>query len=921
MLTIRAMSDGAGYSSRHLEHADYYAEGERVVGHWQGRGAELLGLSGAVERDDFESLRQALAPRTGEFLRQRQSADRLRSDGTKQSQGRNLYDFTISAPKSVSIIAVVGGDKRLIDAHEKAVAETLQELEAHAGTRVRQDGANADRMTGNLALAVYHHDTSRELDPQLHSHAVAANLTYDGAEDRWKALQASGIYERRTYLTEVYRNSLAREVQSLGYEIENRRGDKGRDAGFEIRGVSQELLTNYSQRSQQRDEAIEEFTEKNGRRPSDNEVAVLVRETRVDKLVEISTEELRSRQRSRLTKEQAKALAELREEATGRPIAREDAEPSLRYAVDHVFERLSVARDHEVLTEALRHGRGQIGHSELKGTLALEESSGAILRHGGEIATAASLHREREMIHLVNRGIGRFERLGGDNAFVASDRLRPEQKRSVELILDSRDGAVNLRGAAGTGKTATLQELRRGLDEGGQRVLAVAPTMSAVEELQKVGFSDAMTLERLLQDQRAQSELAESVVVLDEAGMVSGRQMHEFLRMAEQQSVRIVFSGDAKQIQSVEAGDALRVLENESHLKSTSLTEVHRQTSTDYRDAIQELRRDPEVGFEKLDRMGAVREVAMGDRAQAVAHAYAESKSQDVLIVSGTHEEIDRITDAIRANRKQNGSLGESVQLGRDVPLNWTASQKSDARNFVPGQRLTFHRAVKGIAKNESLEVVRTDGKIIVARNGQGEERSVAANHTKAFEVYERRAIEVAAGDKLLLTANRRDADFRSTNGEIVTVARVDDRGRIHLQDGRKLPSDFKQFAHGYAVTAHRSQGKSVDSVIISGDGMRKELFYVAASRGRNSVQVITSNKEALRESVAQSTARQSASEFARNARPGLQQGSYRGESSARQLAARTARQEQPRITRPTPQLNVTEQSGMERTHEYSFDR
>jgi conjugative relaxase-like TrwC/TraI family protein len=143
--------------------------------------------------------------------------------GEVNSRGRHLYDFTISAPKSVSVMAIVGGDDRLIRAHEKAVSEALEELEAHAATRVRINGANADRTTGNLVVAVYDHDTSRELDPQLHTHAVAANLTYDGAEGRRKALQASAIYERRAYLTEVYRNSLAREVRSLGYEIENRR--------------------------------------------------------------------------------------------------------------------------------------------------------------------------------------------------------------------------------------------------------------------------------------------------------------------------------------------------------------------------------------------------------------------------------------------------------------------------------------------------------------------------------------------------------------------------------------------------------------------------------------------------------------------------------------------------------------------------
>jgi conjugative relaxase-like TrwC/TraI family protein len=190
MLTIRAMSNAQGYSARHLEHSDYYDEGRRIAGRWHGRGAELLGLSGDVQSKDFDAVRQGLAPQTGEFLRQRQSADRRSADGATTSHGRNLYDFTFSAPKSVSIMASVGGDERLTAAHRLAVAEALQELESCAATRVRQNGGNSDRATGNLVLAVYNHDTSRELDPQLHTHAVAANMTWDGTECRWKALQA-----------------------------------------------------------------------------------------------------------------------------------------------------------------------------------------------------------------------------------------------------------------------------------------------------------------------------------------------------------------------------------------------------------------------------------------------------------------------------------------------------------------------------------------------------------------------------------------------------------------------------------------------------------------------------------------------------------------------------------------------------------
>jgi ATP-dependent exoDNAse (exonuclease V) alpha subunit len=192
--------------------------------------------------------------------------------------------------------------------------------------------------------------------------------------------------------------------------------------------------------------------------------------------------------------------------------------------------------------------------------------------------------------------------------------------------MGSRDRAVNITGAAGTGKTAALQELHRGLQEAGREVLAIAPTVSAVEELLKVGFTDAITIERLLQDPRIHSQIQNKVLVVDEAGMISGRQMWELLSLTEQNSARIIFSGDTHQIQSVEACDALRILEKESRLKSTSLTQVQRQTASSYPEAIQELRRNPERGFAKLDEIGAIREIPFMDRPQAIAEAYIESK-------------------------------------------------------------------------------------------------------------------------------------------------------------------------------------------------------------------------------------------------------------------------------------------------------
>jgi AAA domain/TrwC relaxase len=745
----------------------------------------------------------------------------------------------------------------------------LEEAEKYSATRVRLAGLNENRTTGNWVVAAYTHDTGRELDPQLHTHAVAANLTYDGTEARWKALQASGLYERRSYLTEVYRNALAREVRALGYEIENRRDVAGKDKGFEIAGASQEILERYSKRSARRDAAIQEFTHSRGRAPTDNETAVLVRETRADKLQEISTEQVRHRQLERLAPNEQDMLRILREEAIKRssPLQLDHrvADASLGHAQEHIFERLSVAKEHEILTEALRYGRGQVELSSLQGILSRERTSGNLVGAGDEIATQASLLRERDMVAVVNRGLDRCDRLGNSSHFEPVPQLRDEQRRAVEMVLDSTDLAINVRGAAGTGKTATLQEIDRALRESGAQVVAVAPTRSAVDELQKVGFSDAMTVSGLLEDKESQHILRGKVLVVDEAGMVSGKQMQSLLHLAEDHGARIIFSGDTRQIRSVEASDALRILETESGLKSISLTGVQRQTNPDYREAVKIMRSSPEEGFGKLEDLGAIREVHIFDRGQAVANLHREFriKGQDTLIVAGTHEEISHINEAVRQDRKEHGELGVGRYFDMYVSLQWTAAQKQDLSNYQEGLVLQFNRNTKLVNRHESLEVVRVEPESLVARKESGEEVTISPEKVRAFSVYERRPIEVASGDSLMLTANRRGPDFRATNGELVGVKSVD-AAAIRLEDGRTIPPNYREFTHGYAITAHRSQGKTVDNVIISADAMKKELFYVAASRGRSEIAVVTSDRELLRESVGMSTARQSAMELVR---------------------------------------------------------
>lgn len=871
------MTGGEGYAAKHLSNNDYYAVGESIEGQWVGRGAELLGLHGAVDLAAFDEIRKGNDPRTGEFLRQRVSADRFAQEaqgkyvnaGDKVGTARNLYDCTISAPKAVSVQALE--DPRLIGAHQTAVAETLTEMESQAGARIRKLGANGTRLTGNLVIARYDHDTSRALDPQLHTHLVAGNLTYDGVEGEWKALSAVEMYQQTAYLTEVYRNALAREVAKLGYAIEDR-FERGKDNGFGLVGISETTLEKFSRRTDQKQAEIAAFVDQNGRLPSKNEIARLVRDSRPEKLAEITTAEVKGNQRARMTPEESATLTALRQTAHEHGSVRTIAgpEPSLSYAAEHIFERLSTAKDYEVKTEALRHGRGSIELAQLADCLTARIASGEMLCAQGEVATKETLARERLMVSTISAGAaGQFEALGRGREFVAADTLRVEQKAAVLAVLASRDLAINLRGAAGAGKTKTLQELQRGLNEARRSVVAVAPITAAVDELRAVGFGGAMTVARLLNDPAARDGLTGQVLVIDEAGTVSSKDMAELIALAQEKGARIVFSGDTSQLKSVSEGDALRVLERESDMKSVSLLQVQRQTTQQYKEAVETLRLHPAEGYDKLAEMGAIREVDWRLRGQEVARAYREAAKipnakghgRSVLIVAATHSDIQAITHALRADRERAGEIGVSSSFARHVSLNWTEAQKRQSKNYLPGQILEFHKAVKGIAKGDAVEVVSTGEGHIAVRKADGSIVAVGARQAKAFTVFEKDKIEVARGDKLLLQCNRREKGFRATNGELVTVASVDG-GAIRLADGRQLPASYRQFAHGYAVTAHRSQGKTVDFQVIAAERMKHDLFYVSATRGREGITVITSDSLTLQESIGASGDRQSASEL-----------------------------------------------------------
>lgn len=307
MLTGKPQSsprDAVRYFREHLSRGDYYSEKQHTAGHWFGRGCQIFGLeSGSIIREqDFVALCKGLRPDDGAKLTQRMKANR-----------RCLDDFTISAPKSVSVMALVASDERILAAHERAVAATMQAAERLASTRVRKGAAvdtNESRVTGNVVCAQFLHRESRALDPQLHTHCVTFNVTHDPVENRLKAHEARPIYDNARKLTAVYREHLTQSLHALGYETY-----RDRYQAPQIRGVDAAVMEQFSKRSAERDELVAQKEKKLRRALSNREIAKIVHENRAKKQKQADPQTLRQAQLEQLSIEQRSRLAQVKRNA------------------------------------------------------------------------------------------------------------------------------------------------------------------------------------------------------------------------------------------------------------------------------------------------------------------------------------------------------------------------------------------------------------------------------------------------------------------------------------------------------------------------------------------------------------------------------------------------------------------------------
>lgn len=833
---------GETYLGTYLCPNDYYSEREAISGQWIGKGAERLGLAGKITGDDqaFENLRCNRLPDGSGKLTARDGKDRI-----------SFYDFQCSSPKSVSIMGATMGDQRLVAAHDEAVGVAFRELERFAACQNNSRIDRMNRITGNVIAARFRHTTSRALDPQLHDHIVTANATWDESTNTWKALTEFEMLKAVRYAGKVFQNELAKRCLSLGYFIEETHDSQGEVTGFEIKGVPKELLERFSKRRFEIEKGIVAFQKEYGREPSVREIGVITRTTRAEKLTEITAQEVLTRQKDQLTAQEFAQLDSIKKGARNPILTLERREREcLRMAASHMYERRSVVLGHELLADALNRNLGGLDLERLSSSLgksslvALADEKNCPLL-GSSYATLRGIRLEKWAVGFVNEGIGRYEPLVSN--FRISEKLSKEQHDALAAVLGCRDQVASLRGAAGVGKTTVLKELDQALLQERKTCWYCAPTSSAAGTLRMEGIAKATTVSDLLLNIASRESLKNAVLIVDEAGLSSNKQGAELLRLAAKNQARVLFVGDSRQHTSVEAGDFLRVLEAHSRMFRAEITEIRRQSTRAYREAIQEMAvGSVREGLERLDALGWIKE-ANGSYLEAAAkdylHYFGDGKRNDaVLGVAPTWDESHTLTAIIRRGLKERKFLGEEKKFTVYESLQWTAEQKRTG-HYEPGYILTFNRGANGFSRGETAEVVSSEPGNLQIRSEKGIVRQCSAS-PECFDVSRKREIGIAAGDRLLIRANKRD--MKLINGEVVTVAEMIG-DRLKTVDERWIDTKlFRHFTHGYVLTSHKSQSKTADHVIVAASLLSEKSAYVGCSRGRFSCVVHSPDRTEL---------------------------------------------------------------------------
>ena len=547
MLTIsKPLSAGQArtYHAREFasEQANYWSRDRQGHSEWQGKLAQQWGLQGAVGSEHFARLSEGRHPETeAQLVRHQVSKTYEGKYGREVTsvEHRAGWDATFSAPKSVSLTALVGGDERVREAHRESVRVALGEMERY--TQARIGNIHAPETTGKFIAATFEHDTARPVEgyaaPQLHTHAVIFNVT-ERESRQTRALQPQEMFASQHYATGVYRSELAMRLQGLGYELE-----RGKHGQPEIQGYTKEYLEASSPRREQIQDHLRELGIDGA-----GAAQVAAHRTR-DRKELLSPEEVLQRHRELAAQHGHQAdrvVAQAREHGQ-RHVYEPDrnrstghAQQAVTYAREHLFERSAVQDRRAILEAALNRGMGQVSSSQVREEFERRAQVGEFLevKHAGadsQYTTAAMLRMEREIVTQMQEGNRRGygdPMLVSPQVRIATEDRHPElnagQRQAVDQVFLSREKIVGFDGVAGAGKTTTLAVIREGVEAQGYTVEGFAPTSRAAQKLAEAGMETSTLQKHLTRGQQPDTGV-QRLYVLDESSLASTKQMHEFV--------------------------------------------------------------------------------------------------------------------------------------------------------------------------------------------------------------------------------------------------------------------------------------------------------------------------------------------------------------------------------------------------------
>lgn len=875
MLTIsKPLTSGQAQKYHQQEFSNsrdnYYTEGEKVQGQWQGKLAGQWGLKGEVAEEQFAHLAEGQHPLTGAQLVQHRAARGYvneHGENVRTLEHRAGWDATFSAPKSVSLTALVGGDERIREAHRQSVDIALDELEKYVQARI--GGNNLPETTGKWVSAKFEHDSSRPVNgyaaPQLHTHVVFFNMTErDNGEIR--ALQPKELYRSQQYATAIYRSELALRLKQLGYEIE-----PGATGAPEIRGYTQEYIDASSPRRQQINEHLAEEGFK-----SAEAAEIAAHRTRGAKL-DISHEQMQQLHRDMSAQygnqpaqvvEDAQARTEHHTEEPNEEQTRKHIELAVGYARDRNLERDAVADERELLRDTLKRSLGEASLEEVRSSFNHRVEQGGFIEveqrpaaPGRAFTTVEMIQLERENIRLMREGQNQDSALA---SFETRRQIETEyphlsksQRGAVEDVLSSRDQIIALEGVAGAGKTTSLAAIRDAAERQGYQVEGFAPTSRAAQQLEGAGI-EAVTLQHHLARGPQVHHAERHLYVLDESSLAGTKQVNDFLHRLNPDD-RVLLVGDVRQHQAVEAGRPYQQLQ-ESGMRTAHLDEIVRQKDPALKEVVEQLARgEVRDAVTNLTRQGRVHEIVdREERLERIAQDYA-GQPRGTLVVSPDNESRRELNLLIHREMQSRGHVEREEHSIRvlDPRQELTGADRAWAQQYQPGDVLRYSKGSKplGIEAGGYATVLRVEGKnqnLITVERANGTELTYDPRRLRGVAVYHESERQFSEGERVQFTAPSKE--LHVANRELGIITQLEEHGHIEIRtdSGRMVRLEIEEHPHldyGYAVTTHSSQGQTADRVLIHVDAeqgenlVNRRMAYVAVSRGRHDAEIYTDNR------------------------------------------------------------------------------